>query len=189
MSGYKALGQEKIKCNHLSYTTPTQDMTTETTISVPAVVESNEPATSIEQKYAVEAAKRFKAEGTGQYEQLHFSENERLRGLHIASIIAISRHRAAKKTDTVVIEPSIKAESNWGMTLAQGATFSATTTICTPGYLTLEGEMRKIMQADQTTMMKAAKGSIWSKGVVDFSRYIEKWREDGQLVGLEVVVG
>lgn len=45
------------------------------------VIESNESAIPAEQKYFVEAAKRKRADGTKQYEQLHFSENEKLRSL------------------------------------------------------------------------------------------------------------
>jgi hypothetical protein len=46
-----------------------------------AVIESNDAAMPPEQKYFVEAAKRKRAEGTKQFEQLHFSDNDRLRSL------------------------------------------------------------------------------------------------------------
>jgi hypothetical protein len=45
------------------------------------VVESNESAIPAEQKYVLEAAKRKREEGAKQFEQLHLSENDRLRGL------------------------------------------------------------------------------------------------------------
>jgi hypothetical protein len=45
------------------------------------VIESNDAAMPPEQKYFVEAAKRKRAEGTKQFEQLHFSESDRLRSL------------------------------------------------------------------------------------------------------------
>jgi hypothetical protein len=46
-----------------------------------AVIESNDAAMPPEQKYMVEAAKRKRAEGLKQFEQLDFSDNERLRSL------------------------------------------------------------------------------------------------------------
>jgi hypothetical protein len=46
-----------------------------------AVIESNDAAMQPEQKYFAEAARRTRPEGTKQYEQLHFSDNERLRSL------------------------------------------------------------------------------------------------------------
>jgi hypothetical protein len=45
------------------------------------VIESNDAAMPPEQKYFVEAAKRKRADGTKQFEQLHFSDNDRLRSL------------------------------------------------------------------------------------------------------------
>ncbi|KAF1850855.1 FAD/NAD(P)-binding domain-containing protein [Cucurbitaria berberidis CBS 394.84] len=45
------------------------------------VIESNESAIPPEQKYFIEAAKRKRTEGTKQFEQIHFSENEKLRSL------------------------------------------------------------------------------------------------------------
>jgi hypothetical protein len=45
------------------------------------VIESNESAIPAEQKYFLEAAKRKREEGSKQYEQLHFSEDNRLRSL------------------------------------------------------------------------------------------------------------
>ncbi|RAR14303.1 flavin-binding monooxygenase-like family protein [Stemphylium lycopersici] len=45
------------------------------------VFESNEFAIPAEQKYLLEAAKRKREEGPKQFEQPHFSDNERLRGL------------------------------------------------------------------------------------------------------------
>jgi hypothetical protein len=48
-----------------------------------AVIESNDAAMPPEQKYFVEAAKRKRADGSKQFEQLHFSDNDRLRSLAI----------------------------------------------------------------------------------------------------------
>ncbi|CAO2649615.1 Nn.00g070000.m01.CDS01 [Neocucurbitaria sp. VM-36] len=58
------------------------------------VIESNESAIPPEQKYFVEAAKRKRAEGTKQFEQLHFSQNDKLR--HLADDI-FADHAALDK--------------------------------------------------------------------------------------------
>ena len=50
-------------------------------MAIANVVESNESAIPAEHKYLLEAAKRKREEGSKQFEQLHFSDNERLRGL------------------------------------------------------------------------------------------------------------
>jgi hypothetical protein len=47
------------------------------------VIEANDAAMPPEQKYFVEAAKRKRTEGTKQFEQLHFSDNDRLRSLAV----------------------------------------------------------------------------------------------------------
>jgi hypothetical protein len=46
---------------------------------MPTIMGSNDAAMPPEQKYFVEAAKRKRADGTKQFEQLHFSDNDRLR--------------------------------------------------------------------------------------------------------------
>lgn len=45
------------------------------------VVNPNDPSAPVVQKYVLEAAKRLREDGMNQYEQLHFSENERLHSL------------------------------------------------------------------------------------------------------------
>ncbi|KAF1942117.1 FAD/NAD(P)-binding domain-containing protein [Clathrospora elynae] len=49
--------------------------------STTTFIESNDNALPAEQKYFLEAAKRKRADGTKQFQQLHFSTNERLRSL------------------------------------------------------------------------------------------------------------
>lgn len=108
---------------------------------------------------------------------------------HIASIIATGSKRSGDADKTVTIEPSSAAEDAWGMQLAQGAAYFSGFAVCTPGYLNLEGEALQMPDAqDQAAMMKKAKASIWYKGLVDFTRYLEQWRSDGKLEGVEVGV-
>jgi cation diffusion facilitator CzcD-associated flavoprotein CzcO len=109
---------------------------------------------------------------------------------HIASIIAMAHQRLQGKKGNVVIEPSVEAEEAWGMAFAQGAAFFSALAVCTPSYVTLEGEaLRMPDPSDHVAMMKKAKASIWSRGLVDFTRELENWRNDEKLKGLEVTVG
>jgi cation diffusion facilitator CzcD-associated flavoprotein CzcO len=109
---------------------------------------------------------------------------------HIASIVEIAHQHSLENGKGVVIETSAAAEEAWGMMIAQGAAVFSALAVCTPGYLTLEGEAFKTPDPrDHAAMMKKAKGAVWSKGLVDFTREIERWRSDGKLEGLEVSVG
>lgn len=46
-----------------------------------------------------------------------------------------------------------------------------------------EGESRGMSIGEQ---MKAARGSVWSKGIADFVDVIEAWQAEDKLAGLEV---
>ncbi|KAH7357427.1 hypothetical protein BKA66DRAFT_473248 [Pyrenochaeta sp. MPI-SDFR-AT-0127] len=108
---------------------------------------------------------------------------------HIASIIHTGHKRSSKDENRVVIELSAAAEDMWGMTIAQGAAYFSGFAVCTPGYLNLEGEALQMPPPeDQMAMLKKAKAAIWSKGLVDFTREIERWRSDGKLEGVEITI-
>ncbi|KAF1837871.1 FAD/NAD(P)-binding domain-containing protein [Decorospora gaudefroyi] len=109
---------------------------------------------------------------------------------HMASIVATAHDRSLNTREGVVIEPSAAAEEAWGMKIAQGAAFFSPIAVCTPGYLTLEGEALKTPAPDDHVgMMKKAKGAISYQGLVSFIREIEGWRRNGELEGVEVTVG
>lgn len=109
---------------------------------------------------------------------------------HIASIIQAGHKRSTEKQGKVEIELSAEAEDAWGMRIAQGAAYFSGVAICTPGYLTLEGEALQMPPADDpVAMMKKAKAAIWSKGLVDFTREIERWRSNEKLEGVNITVG
>lgn len=106
---------------------------------------------------------------------------------HIASIVAIAYNRSRDGQRDVVIEPTVEAEEAWSMKIAQGSAIFSPNTVCTPGYQNLEGEALKMPAPDDhIAMMKKAKGAIWHQGIVDFTRLLERWRENGKLEGLEV---
>ncbi|KAH7074897.1 hypothetical protein BKA63DRAFT_471566 [Paraphoma chrysanthemicola] len=107
---------------------------------------------------------------------------------HIAAIIAHGHKQSSDPSKKVLIEPSAAGEDAWGMQIAQGAVYFSAVAICTPSYLNLEGEAFQMPPADDhVAMMKKAKAAIWQGGLVDFTRFIEKWRGDG-MDGVDVSV-
>lgn len=109
---------------------------------------------------------------------------------HVTSVIEIASRQTLDTPGTVVIEPSAEAEEGWGMAIAKGSGLFGVNVICTPGHRNLEGETLKMPAPDDHEgMMKRAKSVIWGGGIVEFTRMLERWREDGKLEGLEVTVG
>ncbi|KAF1915396.1 hypothetical protein BDU57DRAFT_577026 [Ampelomyces quisqualis] len=106
---------------------------------------------------------------------------------HIAGIISQGLKKPSGKG---VVEATATAEQDWGLLIASGAAYFSAIAICTPGYLTQEGEALKMPAADDMVgMMKKAKAAIWQRGIVDYTRMIEEWRDNGKLQGLEVSAG
>jgi cation diffusion facilitator CzcD-associated flavoprotein CzcO len=77
------------------------------------------------------------------------------------------------------IEPTAGAEEDWFMVLmgkvvGTGA-YNAT---CTPGYLNAE---------QQAGDMKAARAASFMGSVEDYANHLNRWREEGELVGVDIV--
>jgi cation diffusion facilitator CzcD-associated flavoprotein CzcO len=113
---------------------------------------------------------------------------------HVAYIVTASAGKSGsamqEKADTkytFTIEPSAKAEEEWSMQIMYQAGTFATMAGCTPGYLNLEGELDR--RSGMEEQMKAARASIWGKGIADYVAVIEGWRRQGDLRGLEVTAG
>lgn len=96
---------------------------------------------------------------------------------HISSIISHFNPSSDPRHKKVVIEPSTEAEETWAMRCLSGGAFFSSVAVCTPGYMTMEGDALK--QKSQEEMMKAGRGSPWSAGLVPFERILEDWRADG----------
>ena len=106
---------------------------------------------------------------------------------HISWIIS----QAQKKADggkKVTIEPTAEAEQAWSLQIAMQASAMAAMSGCTPSYLNNEGEADKIRTAPPEVQMKAARNSVWAKGIADYKKTIEAWRSQGDLEGLDVNV-
>ncbi|KAK4201979.1 hypothetical protein QBC40DRAFT_295115 [Triangularia verruculosa] len=80
-----------------------------------------------------------------------------------------------KAGGVAVIDPTTEAEEEWAMEAVKRAANLAALTVCTPGYMTLEGEFNKPNQ-DPAEMMKNARMGIWSEGILSFSKLLEAYR-------------
>ncbi|OAF99390.1 FAD/NAD(P)-binding domain-containing protein [Paraphaeosphaeria sporulosa] len=96
---------------------------------------------------------------------------------HIISIISHFSPPSDPRERKVAIEPSAEAEEMWAMRCLSGAAFFSSVSVCTPGYITMEGDAMN--HKSQEEMIKAGRGSPWSAGIVPFERMLEGWRADG----------
>ena len=88
----------------------------------------------------------------------------------------------------VTIEPSKEAEETWSMRVAMNAAAFAGLAGCTPSYFNGQGKADAARQAmTQEQQMKAARAAPWGKGILDYQRITQAWRDEGKLEGLNVV--
>lgn len=99
---------------------------------------------------------------------------------HISYIIATASKKSGSRP---IIQPSLDGEEEWSSRIVAGAATFASIAGCTPSYMNNEGESRGMSIGEQ---MKAARGSVWSKGIADFVDVIEAWQAEDKLAGLEV---
>ncbi|KAH8882310.1 pyridine nucleotide-disulfide oxidoreductase-like protein [Thozetella sp. PMI_491] len=103
---------------------------------------------------------------------------------HVAHIIAEAERRAGAGKRAIV-EAAVEAEEAFAGEIMRRAAFFSTVTVCTPGYLTSEGEFSKHAQ-DPAHMMKAARAGLWTEGMQAWMDHLQAWRDEGTLQGLTV---
>ncbi|KFA70668.1 Atr8, partial [Stachybotrys chartarum IBT 40288] len=92
---------------------------------------------------------------------------------HLAYIIRTCKDRGIKS-----VEPTANAESKWvQQVVEQGAARRDQMKLCTPGYLNHEGDI-----TEKTDRLYSYNGS----GDTKFQIILDKWREEGKLVGLSI---
>ncbi|KAI0129109.1 hypothetical protein BJ170DRAFT_360437 [Xylariales sp. AK1849] len=105
---------------------------------------------------------------------------------HVAYIVAQAHDRAGdRQKEDVVVEVTKVAEENWSLRVLQGAAFFSGIAICTPSYLTNEGESLA-QTVDHSEMMKRGKSSPWASGMLSYVGELEAWQNEGNLEGIEV---
>jgi len=92
---------------------------------------------------------------------------------HIAELV-----QHAKLHEARCIEPTADAEAEWVATIKQKAVISLKfLQDCTPGYYNNEGK------PDAGTGLA---GDMYGGGPIEFYDLVRKWREDGQMKGLQI---
>ena len=99
---------------------------------------------------------------------------------HVAYIISAASRKFGSRP---IVQPSVEGGEEWSNRIVAGATTFASIAGCTPSYINNESEGRGMSMEEQ---MKAARGSVWAKGVADFVDVIEAWEADDKLEGLDV---
>ncbi|KAK4504033.1 hypothetical protein PRZ48_004948 [Zasmidium cellare] len=99
---------------------------------------------------------------------------------HVAYMVSEATKRTGGKA---IVEPTAEAEEEWASRIMEGAAVFSSVAGCTPSYINKEGEVDNMSMEEK---IKAAKGGVWSKGIVDYVHVLEAWREEGSMSGLEV---
>lgn len=100
---------------------------------------------------------------------------------HVAYVVGELERRSDK--DAAVVEATTGAEEAWAVECLKGATFYTTMPICTPGYVTAEGEGSG-EELPTEELMKKARGSPVADGLVGYLRRLVEWRRAGTLEGV-----
>ncbi|KAL0938512.1 Pentalenolactone D synthase [Colletotrichum truncatum] len=102
---------------------------------------------------------------------------------HSAFILGEAMKRAGRNTDKVVVESTVEAEEAYAGLLLTRAAWFAGFGVCTPNYSNNEGQV--IGPEEQ---MKMARGSPFPTGMNAFVKFIETWRAEGSLKGVDITV-
>ncbi|KAK1994188.1 cyclohexanone monooxygenase [Colletotrichum falcatum] len=104
---------------------------------------------------------------------------------HCAYVLAEAARRAADggADGVVVVEATVEGEEGYAGLIAQYAAWFAGMAVCTPGYLNNEGR-----QAPPEEQMKMARGAPFPYGMNAYVKFLEDWRAEGSMKGVEVAV-
>lgn len=99
---------------------------------------------------------------------------------HIAYILG-----RAKGRNAATVEASAESEEAWSIKCLSGAAWYAPIPMCTPGYMTSEGEGFG-KQPEPAEAMKKGRASPWSGGLLSYNEILAEWREKGDLDGVVI---
>ncbi|KAG6357067.1 hypothetical protein INS49_014944 [Diaporthe citri] len=91
----------------------------------------------------------------------------------------------AKSRNAATVEASAESEEAWSLMCMSGAAWYAPIPMCTPGYMTREGEGFG-KQPEPAEAMKLARASPLSGGLISYDAILTEWREKGDLAGVVV---
>ncbi|KAI1205344.1 FAD/NAD(P)-binding domain-containing protein [Annulohypoxylon truncatum] len=104
----------------------------------------------------------------------------------IAYVAAEAHKRMGGFTQSgFTVEAEEAAQEAWSQRIVQGAGRFATMAICTPSYMNNEGHVND-PNATPEEMLKRARASPYSGGILGFLKELEEWREGDKLSGIKV---
>ena len=87
------------------------------------------------------------------------------------------------KEGVVRVEPTIEAEEEWNLVIMGTlAAYGAYHANCTPGYLNNEG-------ITPENLVAAARSGVFMGSALDWAKYLQDWRADGAMAGLQLTRG
>lgn len=101
---------------------------------------------------------------------------------HAAYMLKTARSKV-KTGDRFAIAPTTAAVEDWALQIMKRSAIMSVVMGCTPGYYNLEGGINKIKPEVQLRM---ARGAGWGAGLESFLEYVETWRAEGSMQGIEV---
>ncbi|KAL3429216.1 hypothetical protein BDV09DRAFT_180766, partial [Aspergillus tetrazonus] len=109
---------------------------------------------------------------------------------HIAYMIGEGERRVGRgqglgQQQRAIIEVTRDGEEAHTAEILRRAPFYSVLAGCTPGYFNGHGDSANI--TDPEKKARRARGVTWSEGTISFLEYIGRWRNEGNLQGLEVV--
>ncbi|KAJ7625607.1 flavin-binding monooxygenase-like family protein [Roridomyces roridus] len=101
---------------------------------------------------------------------------------HVAQIL-VEAERRVDQTERITIEVTEEGEDAYTAEVVKRATSFAGVGGCTPGYYNKEGQASATGPQEQA---KEAQGNIWGEGPLKFEEFLNTWRAEGRLEGIEI---
>ncbi|KAL3480514.1 hypothetical protein BJX99DRAFT_266444 [Aspergillus californicus] len=150
---------------------------------------------SLDEKWQNQGAATLHGYATNGFPNLWFSGTNQatVTGNNIFMLGLIAKHithwvlEAEKRVGPgkrAIIEVTKEAEEAHTAEIVRRAPYFSVLAGCTPGYFNGHGDTAKI--TDPAEKEKRARGVTWSEGAISFLDYIERWRGDGELRGLDI---
>jgi len=86
-------------------------------------------------------------------------------------------------TDSVTVEAPSDGATFWARQLLIHSKASSVIFGCHSHLIEPDADIKKL---PEPVIKKAAQYAVWGKGIEDFSRIMEEWREDGRMMGIRV---
>lgn len=91
----------------------------------------------------------------------------------------------ARSRNAAIVEATADSEEAWSTQCMSGAAWYAPISMCTPGYMTNEGQDYG-KQLEPAEAMKRARASPCSGGLLSYDGMLAEWREKGDLAGVVI---